>query len=309
MSGVLFGFLIIAIIVFVGWLVARLGLVDENAQPILARLSFFVLTPALLLTVVSSADVDTLLSVFVPASVIAAVSSVAVAAFVARVAWRRGVGEVALTAAASGSGNAAYIGIPVALYVLGDAALAVPILLINVMFISPISLMILDSTRTGRVSVRRAVLQPLKNPITIASTVGLLLAFTGLEVPDIVVEPFRVVGAAAVPIMLLLFGMSLRGNRPLSVANTHGDVWLIFALKSVFMPLVAWLVGSFVLGLESHSLLAVVVLAALPSAQHVYLWALRYDLHVVVIRDAVAVTTITAVPILILISVLLTPTS
>ncbi len=307
MIGVIIGFAIIALIVFVGWVVARFGLIGENGEPVLARLTFFVLTPALLLTVVAGADVEVLFTAFVPVSIIAAVSSVVIAAVVAGAVWRRGVAATTLVALASGSVNANNIGIPIALYVLGDASLAAPILLINLMLFTPIALALLDASATGTFSLRRVVLQPVTNPIIIATVLGLVLAITQPPIPDIFLEPFRVVGAAAVPISLLVFGMSLHGARLLAAGTSHRDVWLVFVLKMILMPTIAWVFGALVFGLSGMSLFAVVVLAALPSALNVYVWALRYRQQTSVARDSVLLTTLAALPVMIIIALVLSP--
>src|SRR5690606_529078 len=62
MEGVIVGFTIIAAIVAVGYVVARIGILGAGAGPVLSRLAFFVLNPALLFTVLSRADLATLFS-------------------------------------------------------------------------------------------------------------------------------------------------------------------------------------------------------------------------------------------------------
>lgn len=307
MIGVIVGFGIIALIIFVGWIVARYGVIGENAEPVLAKLTFFVLTPALLVTVVASSDVEVLFTAFVPVSITAAVSSVVIAALIAGVVWRRGVASTTIVAFASGSVNANNIGIPIALYVLGDAALATPVLLVNLMLLTPIALALLDASATGTFSVRRVLMQPLTNPIIIATVVGLVIAISRVQVPDVIFEPFRLVGAAAVPISLLVFGMSLHGTRIFSAGSSHRDVWLVVVLKMVVMPAIAWLVGSIGFGLSGLPLFAVVVLAALPSALNVYVWALRYRHETAVARDSVLITTLAALPVMVIISAFLAP--
>ncbi|MEK6438087.1 hypothetical protein [Pseudonocardia sp. T1-2H] len=70
-------------------------------------------------------------------------------------------------------------------------------------------------------------------------------------------------------------------------------------IKTVLHPLIAYLIGGPILGLEGHALLAVVVLAALPTAQNVFGYAVRFDQGVVLGRDAALTTTIVSVPVLI----------
>jgi len=151
------------------------------------------------------------------------------------------------------------------------------------------------------------LLQPLRNPILLASALGVLLAVLQVHLPDAVLEPFRLVGGAAVPVVLIAFGMSLHGQRPLAAGSSRRDVVLASTLKLAVMPVVAWLVGHFVFGLEGTPLFAVVVLATLPSAQNVFNYAQRYDRGVILARDTVLVTTVLSLPALLIVAWLLAP--
>ena len=85
-------------------------------------------------------------------------------------------------------------------------------------------------------------------------------------------------------------------------------------LASFFVPspvhplapdrLVAWLAGQ-ALGLEGTALLAVTVLAALPTAQNLFVHANRYGRGVVLARDAIFATTVLALPAMFVITALL----
>jgi hypothetical protein len=76
-------------------------------------------------------------------------------------------------------------------------------------------------------------------------------------------------------------------------------------IKLVLMPLVALVVARYALGLSAAEVLTVVLLAALPTAQNVFTYADRYEADVTVARDAVLVTTLASLPVLLLLSVVL----
>lgn len=71
------------------------------------------------------------------------------------------------------------------------------------------------------------------------------------------------------------------------------------------MPATAYLLGRFAFALDAEHLFAVTVTAALPTAQNIFNFASRYDRGVAVARDTALVTTVTAVPVLIAVSLLL----
>ncbi len=305
MLGVLVGFAIIAVIIAAGYLVGRFDLLGPDAHRVLSRLAFFVLSPALLFTVLAEADVAVLFSVQLPTATVAALAAIIVYLVGALAVWRRPVPDATIGALASGYVNANNIGIPVAVYVLGDATASAPVILLQLVLIAPIALGVLDVTTSGRVSLGRILSQPVRNPLIIASLLGLLVAISGVELPEPVVAPFALVGAAAVPVILISFGMSLHGRRVLDAKGHRRDVVVALVLKLVFMPLVAWAMGAFVFQLDGHHLFVAVVLAALPTAQNVFNYAQRYRTAEVVARDAVLLTTLLSLPVLMVIAWLL----
>jgi predicted permease len=304
-GGVLIGFAIIAVVILTGYLIARFGVVGPEAHQVLSRLAFFVLSPALLFTVLAEADLHALFSTQLPVAAVAAAVPMAVFLVVALVVWRRKVPEATIGALASGYLNANNIGIPVAAYVVGDAAASAPVILLQLVVIAPIALTVLDVTTSGRASIGRILSQPVRNPLIIGSLLGLLVALAGIELPEPVLAPFELVGAAAVPVILINFGMSLHGRRLLDTPGSRRDVVLAVMLKLVVMPVVAWAAARFLFGLEGHALFVAVVLAALPAAQNVFNYAQRYRRGETLARDAVLLSTLMSLPVIVVVAALL----
>jgi malonate transporter len=305
MTGVLIGFAVIGAIILIGYIVGRIGILGPNAGHVISRLVFFVLSPCLLFTVLADAEVHTLFSSLLAVSAIAAGVCCLLFVGIALLVFRRTLPEAVIGALAAGYVNANNIGIPVAVYVLGDTAYSAPVLLLQLLVISPIALTILDISTNGRASVGRILLQPFTNPIIIGSLLGLVVSVTGVELPAAVMEPFRLVGAAAVPLVLIGFGMSLHGQKLLEPGSGRRDILTASAIKLALMPVVAWLLGRFVFDLDASQLFAVVVLAGLPTAQNVFVFAQRYERGVILARDTVLITTVGSVPVLVLVALLL----
>ena len=305
MLGVLAGFAVIAAVIAAGYLVGRLRLLGEHAPFVMSRLVFFVLTPCLLFSLLSHADPLVLFSSRLAVSALAAITCFALFTVVALLVFRRGAADTVIGALGSGYVNANNIGIPVAAYVLGDATYSAPVVLVQLLVFAPIALAILDAATSGHVSVGRVLLHTIRNPLIIASALGTLVAVTGVELPELVFEPFRLIGAAAIPVVLIGFGMSLSRSRILEAGSGRRDVILASTLKLIVMPLAAFVLARFVFGMTGHELFAIVVLAALPSAQNVFNYAERYERGVVVARDTVFITTVLCVPVLLVAALLL----
>ena len=312
MGGVVAGFVTIVSIIGLGVLLAHLKILDVSAQHMLARLTFYVAGPALMVTVLGDTDVSRLFS----ANLIASVSGVTVSAVtyicLARLIWRRSAGDTVIGAFASSYVNAGNLGLPIAAYVLRDASQVVPMLITQLVFLQPLGLAVLDViSRSGKPDQPegrrwlRRLGQPLANPLLIGSLIGLLLSVLQLQLPAAVHNPLALVGGMAVPAMLLAYGVSLRTGPLPGTGEPPAQIAVIVALKLVVQPLTAYLLARYALGLESVELLAVTVIAAPPTAQNVFTFAVRYRQGEVLARDTVFVTTLASIPVLFGIAALL----
>jgi len=158
-----------------------------------------------------------------------------------------------------------------------------------------------------KASFGRIATQPLRNPILIASVLGAVVSATGLEIPDPVLAPLEILGGAAVPLMLVAFGISLGGDKPLVRGSGRKEVVLATLLKSFVAPALAFVLARFVLGLSDDLVYACTVMGALPTAQNMYQYALRYQTGQVVARDVILLTTILSLPVMLLVAWLLHP--
>ena len=303
----LIGFAIIAAVVVVGIVVGRSGVLGEQGRVVLGRFAFFVASPCLLFTTLAEADVRTLFSGILVVSVLSALAVAAVYLVLALTVLRLRGPDAVIATMSSSYVNAANIGIPVAAYVLGDPALSAPVILFQVVIVTPIVLILLDAMERGSVSVRRVLTSVVRNPIVLASFVGVVVAVLELPVPDAVLEPFRLVGAAAVPVVLISFGMAIGDQRPLAPGSGRAAILTASLLKLLLMPVVAWLLGDLVFGLAPRELFVVVALAALPTAQNVFNYAQRYGRGEVIARDVVLITTVSSLPVMMLVATLLAP--
>ncbi|KUM32565.1 AEC family transporter [Arthrobacter sp. EPSL27] len=307
MLGVLAGFFVVWCIILVGMFVGRRGILGENARSVLSALTFFVASPALLFETLSKANVR---DVFAAPLLVAAVGAIATAAIffvIVRFLLKRPLPESLTSSMSASLANSANLGIPIAVYVLGDASYVAPLLIFQLAFFTPMFLMILDATTsTHRTTPLSFVLMILRNPMIVGSGLGLAVAATGWQVPTLVMEPIRLIGGAAIPAMLLAFGMSLNGSRPLQAsAGRRTDTLLACFFKLIVHPLLAYLFARFALQLEDQALFAAVVTSALPTAQNVFVIASRYRTGLVVAKDTVLITTVVAVPALTVVALLL----
>ncbi|MGW4442547.1 AEC family transporter [Streptomyces sp. NPDC004682] len=299
MRGVLSGFAVIAVVIGVGYVLGRRGSLGERGGEVLTRLAFSVAGPALLFTTLATADLSVLFSarLLVTALSTAAVSGIFVAVGVLR-HW--GVGRTTIGALCSGYVNSGNLGIPIAAYVLGDASLVAPVLLFQVVLVTPLALTVLDLSGAGdKGPVWRRLLTPLRNPIALGSLSGVVVSATGVSVPGPLMNPLTLIGAMSVPAALLAFGMSLPGSTLPARGPDRRPVLLSVTLKSLAQPLIAWTLAHYVLSLPHAALLDVVVTSALPAAQNLFTYASTYRTAESLARESILLSTVVSVPVLV----------
>lgn len=301
------GFFVVWCIILVGWFVGRQRILGDNARPVLSGLTFFVASPALLFETLSKARLQEVFAEPLLVTAVAAITTAAIFFALARFWLKRALPESLMSAMSASLANSANLGIPIAVYVLGDASYVAPLLIFQLAFFTPTFLMILDSsTSTHRTTVLGFFLMILRNPMIVGSGLGLLVAGTGFQVPALVMEPIHLIGGAAIPAMLMAFGMSLNGTRPLQAsAGRRVDTLLASGFKLIVQPALAYVFARFVLGMDGHALFAVVVTSSLPTAQNVFVAASRYQTGLTVAKDTVLITTVVAVPAMIGVALLL----
>ncbi|MGW6206503.1 AEC family transporter [Streptomyces sp. NPDC055089] len=330
MHALLSGFAPIWILTGIGYAAGRGGLLGEQAESVLGRFVFHVAMPAALFTMVSGSRPGA----FAHPSMVAFAAGTALVSALGYAVSRRFFGreraEAAVSGMASGYVNSANLGIPVAVHVLGDASFVAQVILFQVLFVSPVVLTLLDSgTQGGGAAtggLRRMLTMPVRNPVIMASLLGVAVSAAGWQPPAVVTHSCDVLGAAAVPTALITLGLSLcggpggrkgsaagdgtgrvggrrevgvgvgvavAGRTQVAVAVTgRTEVGVAVALKTVVQPLVAFLVAGPLLGLPDHQVLAVVLCSALPTAQNAYLYAREYGLDTGLARHCVVASTV-----------------
>jgi malonate transporter len=324
MTGVLLGFGVVAVLTAVGF--ATAALLPGEARTMRAGLTpviYYLTNPALMVVLVAGTDLGAVLGVYTPIALATAAVAGALFALYSGLVLRRGAARTAVGAMASSYVNAGNIGLPIALYAVGSAAPVVSVLLAQLLVIAPLYLLVFSwATRPSRragpgaavrtaapgrtgTSTGRTIVRSVANPVTVGTAAGVLLSATGLEVPEVLWAPLEMLGQASVPLLLLLFGMGLHGQRPFRNRALVPDVLGGTLVKVVAMPVLAWAIGRFGFGLGGTELLGVVVMAALPTAQNVFLFSSQFRMPANAARDIILLSSFLSFPAVLLAGLLL----
>lgn len=297
------GFTTILVVIAAGAGLAHSGVLDRRSQRTLGEIAFFVASPALMVVTISQVHLESAAANLVASSVSLAACFAAYVAL-ARLRWGLSTGPLLIGGLSSSYVNAGNLGIAMAAYVVGDITVVVPALLVQMMVVQPIALIVLDRITGRGEGTLFAVRRLFTNPLTLAAVVGVVLAITGWGLPRVVEDPLQLMAGAAIPLMLMSYGAALRLSPPLGRAGHNGEVLLATVLKLVVMPVIAWGVAV-ALGIEGRALLGVVITAALPTAQNIFLHATRYRVGEDVARETILVTTLASLPVALLVAVVL----
>lgn len=209
-------------------------------------------------------------------------SGILVLLVVTFVAWRllrERLRDAAFYGLAGAVANAGFLGVPLLVALLGTRAAAPAILAIvaDLVIVGSVGLMLVEmdgATRSGwREDVRDAVARILLNPFVISMILGATFSGMGWTLATPFAEIVKLLADAAGPCALFAIGLSLvRPDAPLKSAILAVPV----AAKLLLHPLVVWL-AMHAFGLDDFTTMVAVLVAALPSAGWVFIFALRYE--------------------------------
>lgn len=132
----------------------------------------------------------------------------------------------------------------------------------------------------------------LNTPVVLACNAGLLCNLLAVRIPEPLLGGFDFVGAAAAPIALFALGLHLGGSGVSFRHTTGEEIWLI-AVKCLLFPFAVWLAVAHVLDIDGPWLTYLVLIAAMPAPQNLFIVAQRYGVDVelsaaLVVKSSVA---------------------
>lgn len=299
MLDILTGFAIIFVVIGAGYLLAQFKVIQPQNRLMLNQIAFWAATPALIFSSVAVSDTSAFLSPVVLVIAVSSLATMAAYALLSALFFRRGVPETMSGAAAASYYNSVNIGLPIATYVIGDPVYVVPALVLQMAVLTPIIITGLNFGGETKGATLKAVISGVTAPVVLAAVAGFVVSAAHWTVPEPVMAPLKILGGASIPLILMSFGASLKGDRVLQ--QDPVPTLVASALKLAGMPAIAWAAGT-AMGLSADLLYAAVILAALPTAQNVYNYAATYRVGQTVARDTIFITTFLSLPAMLVIA-------
>jgi predicted permease len=171
-------------------------------------------------------------------------------------------------------GNLGYIGLAVAYYYLGDEGLARASLIAGFIMIwqNLLAVVVLQVHIPGQavpLTPLRVMLKIIGNPIIVSAFAGILVAWTGIDLPVFIDRILQIVSSLALPLALLIIGGSLSFHLP---RGRLGPLMCSVTAKLGLLPATG--LGLYVLaGVPAQDYLPALILLAAPTATVCYVMA------------------------------------
>ncbi|PZO67275.1 MAG: malate transporter [Paracoccus denitrificans] len=285
-----------------GWLAGRVRFFPAEATAWLTRFVFYFALSAMLFRLAAGLDISRLFDpAFVAAYVIAS-GALWVACFA--LSRRRGqpVPDAAMQAQASMTGNTGFLGVPMLVMILGDAAIGpvMIVLTLDMIVFSTLITLVISATRRGKGGlggVATTLGGIVANPMIVSMVAGLLWSAFRLPMPVPFHDFLTLLGSAATPGALFAIGASLAAR---SIGRV-GPAIQISAAKLIVHPLLCF-AACRAFGVAPGPAGVMIAAAALPVAGNVYILAHHFGVAQQRVSASILISTavsIATVPIII----------
>ena len=261
--------LVIVVLAVPGYFLRKVKLLPDKAASVFAVLLLFIAQPFLMVSSLLNKPFESDMLVNFGWIFLFAVVLQFIVYFLARLIFHGCKEEASRRAcvACSYLGNVGFMGIPVMQMLFpGNDELVLYTVIYNIAFNA-----MTWTLGVYAITGMRRCINPVKivlNPPTIAVIVALPLFFCNVAVPETVMQPISYLGNMTLPLSMIILGVRLADMRLIRLVNDW-KVYLVAFVKLVLSPLVSLgvlLLVSLVLPLDRFVILALYIIAAMPSA-------------------------------------------
>jgi len=264
-------------LIALGYQAGRTGFFSPEATAYLTKFVFYFALSAMLFNFSANLSISEIFDWWFVSAYLWGSGVVYLLATIVALVRRIGIAEAAVEAQCAVIGNTGFLGVPMLVVLMGEAA-AGPILMvltIDLVVFSSLITILITGSRDGRMSLgvlKTVGLGLVKNPMIVAISLGLIFSGLSVPIPDVANEFLSILGAAATPGALFAIGASLatKSAERMSVAG-----WLSFC-KLVLHPAAVALAALALFPVAGFDAAVMIAAASLPVAGNVYILAQHY---------------------------------
>ncbi len=285
-----------------GYLAGRTGFFTEEATAYLTKFVFYFALSAMIFRFAANLSFGEIFSWDFVLAYLSATTAVYVLVTLVAMLRGRGLEEAAVEAQCGVIGNVGFLGLPMLLLLLGEAAVGpiMMVLAVDLIVFGSLIVILITGRRDGRVSlgVLVSVARGLvRNPMIMSILLGLAWSGLSLPIPGPFADFLTILGAAATPGALFAIGASLASK---SAERLAVAVWLSTS-KLLLHPAAVAVAALLIFPVEPYAAGVMIALAALPVAGNVFILAQHYGVApqrasaAILVSTAVSVLTFSAV--------------
>ncbi len=284
------------LIIGLGYGAARTGFFGPEATAYLTKFVFYFALSAMLFRFSANLSLADVIDWRFITAYLWGTGVVYLLATMVSLARRVSIAEAAIEAQCAVIGNVGFLGIPMLVMLMGDAAI-VPVMLVlvvDLIVFGSLVVILVTGSRDGRMSLgilRTVGVGLLKNPMIVSIVLGLTWSALTIPIPKPMNDFLSILGGAATPGALFAIGASLAGK---SAERPFVAGWLSFC-KLVLHPLFVALSALWFFPVEPYAASVMIAAAALPVAGNVYILAQHYGVAPHRVSASILISTLVAV--------------
>jgi len=271
---------VLFIIMAVGFVVGKTGLLTPDGNKLLTRIVLFIALPCTILNSVFENEIDitigdTLYFLLMTLLTFAIAFAVSIPIIHLLGGDKKNRGLLNFMSVFS---NCGFMGFPVVIGIMGVSS-AYYVAMFNIPFnvlVFSLGIFMVSSGKTGDSSVSKGGFNPksLINPVLIVALLAIPIALIGLRPPQILADAIKITGAITTPGGMLVIGSTL-AYVPFKTILAEWRIIPVTLLKLIIIPVVTWLILRQLI--TSELLLGtLVIISAMPSAAMASMLAIEY---------------------------------
>ncbi|HRR72348.1 MAG TPA: AEC family transporter [Syntrophorhabdaceae bacterium] len=260
----------IFLIIIFGYIIHRNGFLNDRFILDMNKFIFLFPLPTLIFTGIIKSDIkDVYLSHIL--SVILPTFALIIFSFLVGWILKLRAGRLGTFMQTSFHGNVSYIGLAVLFYLFGEKGLKQGSILIGLMILlnNSMAIAVLSWSSRRERNIMKAFLSIIKNPVIIATFLGLIVLYTGITIPKVILRGMVILSNIALPMALIMIGASIAVE---NIKRSFRFSFVAAILKLLVLPGFAALY-SFVLHIPFKDIIPVFILLATPTATTSYIMA------------------------------------
>lgn len=252
------------LIIAVGYTVKRLGWIGPEEVRRFNKVCFYTFMPVMLFYNIYTSDFSHAVRLPYALFVVGMALAMILLAFLITLAAEKTPERRGVMIQAAFRSNFVLLGLPIAAELLPEGNLGVTALMVAIVvpIYNMMSVVVLEYFRGGKPKLGEVLLAVIRNPLIIASIVGLLMKVLHITLPEVLVSFAGKMNSAATPLILLLLGASFETRE---IARYKKELLVCVGLRLVVFP-GAILTLAAALGLRDIEFVTVLAMTAAPTA-------------------------------------------